>query len=227
MKKDLDKKIEALETAIETIQEALAELKVKQREIEVENAQQHVSKNKKEYIETVMEEKPKEEIVKIKEPLQERQVKQVDISAFKPEPFNIIKFCQTWLPRVFVGIMLLGVIWLFKAGVDAGLLTPAIRIVFGIVLSIGLYYIGDIQIKRERQALGLVLAGGSITGIVLTTFAAHYLYGFIPASVAFLCNIAWVILGIYLAKRYQSEYLTIFVAVGAFFVPFLLNSTTP
>ncbi|PGY62613.1 hypothetical protein COE09_04825, partial [Bacillus thuringiensis] len=64
MKKDLDKKIEALETAIETIQEALAELKVKQREIEVENAQQHVSKDKKEYIETVMEEKPKEEIVK-------------------------------------------------------------------------------------------------------------------------------------------------------------------
>lgn len=42
-----------------------------------------------------------------------------------------------------------------------------------------------------------------------------------------MCNIVWVILGIYIAKRYQSEYLTIFVAVGAFFVPFLLNSTTP
>ena len=123
--------------------------------------------------------------------------------------------------------MLLGVIWLFKAGVDAGLLTPAIRVVFGIVLSAGLYYVGDIQIKRERQALGLVLAGGSITGIVLTTFAAHYLYEFIPASIAFICNIVWVILGIYLAKRYKSEYLAIFVAVGAFFVPFLLNSTTP
>ena len=104
MKKDLDKKIEALETAIETIQEALAELKVKQREIEVENAQQHVSKNKKEYIETVMEEKPKEEIVKIKEPLQEPELKQVDISAFKPEPFNIIKFCQTWL-RVYLSVL--------------------------------------------------------------------------------------------------------------------------
>ncbi len=88
----------------------------------------------------------------------------MDISAFKPEPFNIIKFCQTWLPRIFVGIMLLGVIWLFKAGVDAGLLTPAIRIVFGIFLSIGFYYIGDIQIKRERQALGLVLAGGKYYG---------------------------------------------------------------
>ncbi|EJR52951.1 hypothetical protein IIO_05968 [Bacillus cereus VD115] len=227
MKEDLNKKIEALETTIETMQEALFELKAKQREIEVENAQQRVSKEKKVYIETIIDEKLQEDVVKIKEPVQKVEEKQVNISAFKPEPFNIIKFCQTWLPRIFVGIMLLGVIWLFKAGVDAGLLTPAIRIVFGIALSIGLYYIGDIQIKRERQSLGLVLAGGSITGIVLTTFAAHYLYGFIPASIAFICNIVWVILGIYLAKKYQSEYLTIFVAVGAFFVPFLLNSTTP
>lgn len=59
MKEDLNKKIEALETTIETMQEALFELKAKQREIEVENAQQHVSKEKKEYIETVIEEKQK------------------------------------------------------------------------------------------------------------------------------------------------------------------------
>ncbi|MBJ8105265.1 MULTISPECIES: DUF2339 domain-containing protein [Bacillus cereus group] len=225
MKGDLNKKIEALETAIETMQETLYDLKAKQREIE--KVQQNVNKEKKEYIETVSNKKLQEDVVKTRESILEPKVKQVDISAFKPEPFNIIKFCQTWLPRIFVGIMLLGVIWLFKAGVDAGLLTPAIRVVFGIVLSAGLYYVGDIQIKRERQALGLVLAGGSITGIVLTTFAAHYLYEFIPASIAFICNIVWVILGIYLAKRYRSEYLAIFVAVGAFFVPFLLNSTTP
>lgn len=227
MKEDLNKKIEALETAIETMQEALYELKAKQRKIEVDKVQQNVNKEKKEYIEAVSNEKLQEDVVKTRKSMQEPEVKQVDISAFKPEPFNIIKFCQTWLPRIFVGIMLLGVIWLFKAGVDAGLLTPAIRVVFGIVLSAGLYYVGDIQIKRERQALGLVLAGGSITGIILTTFAAHYLYEFIPASIAFVCNIIWVVLGIYLAKRYRSEYLAIFVAVGAFFVPFLLNSTTP
>ncbi|MDR4458631.1 DUF2339 domain-containing protein, partial [Bacillus tropicus] len=88
-------------TANETIKEALLELKEKQREIEVENAQQHGRTEKKEYIETVMEEKQKEEVVTIKEPVQEREVKQVDIAAFKPEPFNIIKFCQTWLSRVF------------------------------------------------------------------------------------------------------------------------------
>ncbi|HEK9101149.1 DUF2339 domain-containing protein [Bacillus pfraonensis] len=233
MKQDVNKKIEALEIAIDTIQEALYELKAQQRKIEEEKNQQEREQRKRESI----EEKPevsipkqnvrKEEIVVNQEGVEKPELKQVDISAFKPEPFDIIKFCQTWLPRIFVAIMLLGVIWLFKAGVDAGLLTPAIRIVFGVVLSIGLYYVGDMQIKQERQALGLVLAGGSITGIVLTTFAAHYLYDFFPASIAFVLNIIWIILGIYLAKRYQSEYLAIFVSVGAFFVPFLLNSTTP
>lgn len=49
-----------------------------------------------------------------------------------------------WLLCVFVGIMLFGVIWLFKVGVDVGLLILVIWIVFGIVLFIGLYYIGDI-----------------------------------------------------------------------------------
>ncbi|PEE40755.1 DUF2339 domain-containing protein [Bacillus pseudomycoides] len=232
MKEDLNKKIEALETAIDTIQEALYELKVQQREIE-EKVQQERELNERESIEKKAEVSipapnvRQEEIVVSQESVEESEVKQVDISAFKPEPFDIIKFCQTWLPRIFVAIMLLGVIWLFKAGVDAGLLTPAIRIIFGVVLSVGLYYVGDLQIKQERQALGLVLAGGSITGIVLTTFAAHYLYDFFPASIAFILNIIWIILGIYLAKRYQSEYLAIFVSVGAFFVPFLLNSTAP
>ncbi|WP_439743329.1 DUF2339 domain-containing protein [Bacillus pseudomycoides] len=226
MKQDLNKKIEALETAIDTIQEALYELKAQQREIEVEKVQQE-REQKKQETSIPAPNVRKEEIVVSEERVKEPEVKQVDISAFKPEPFDIIKFCQTWLPRIFVAIMLLGVIWLFKAGVDAGLLTPAIRIVFGVVLSVGLYYVGDLQIKQERQALGLVLAGGSITGIVLTTFAAHYLYHFFPATIAFILNIIWIILGIYLAKRYQSEYLAIFVSVGAFFVPFLLNSTTP
>ncbi|MCI0767133.1 DUF2339 domain-containing protein [Bacillus sp. TL12] len=228
MKKDLSKRIEALETTIDTLQETLYELKAQQRVMEEEKVHQ-VREPIKEEIEIGIL-KPnikKEEVFADQESVKEPEIKQVDISAFKPEPFDIIKFCQTWLPRIFVAIMLLGVIWLFKAGVDAGLLTPVIRIVFGVALSVGLYYIGDMQIKQERQALGLVLAGGSVTSIVLTTFAAHYLYNFFPASVAFILNIIWIILGIYLAKRYQSEYLAIFVSVGAFFVPFLLNSAAP
>ena len=82
MKEDLDKKIEALETAIDTIQEALSELKAKRREIEIENAQQHVRKEKKAYIEPIVDEKSQENVVTIKEPMQEIEEKQVNISAY-------------------------------------------------------------------------------------------------------------------------------------------------
>lgn len=75
MKEDLNKKIEALETAIETMQEALFELKAKQRKIEVDKVQQNVNKEKKEYIEAVMYEKLQEDVVKIKEPVQKIEEK--------------------------------------------------------------------------------------------------------------------------------------------------------
>lgn len=71
MKEDLNKKIEALETAIETMQEALYELKAKQRKIEVDKVQQNVNKEKKEYIEAVSNEKLQEDVVKTRKSMQE------------------------------------------------------------------------------------------------------------------------------------------------------------
>ncbi|KIV62659.1 membrane protein, putative [Bacillus mycoides] len=75
MKEDLNKKIEALETAIETMQEALYELKAKQRKIEVDKVQQNANKEKKEYIEAVSNEKLQEDVVKTRKSMQEPEVK--------------------------------------------------------------------------------------------------------------------------------------------------------
>ncbi|WP_050615071.1 DUF2339 domain-containing protein [Bacillus testis] len=143
------------------------------------------------------------------------------------EPFDLLKMCQIWLPRLFAFIMLLGVVWLFKAGIDNGVMKPIYRILFGVLLSVGLWLTGEKQVKKERQTLGLVLIGASIASIVVTTFAAHYLFHYFPAVIALVLNIIWFSAGILLAVKHRSEYLSIFVGVGAFFVPFLLNSDQP
>ncbi|MGM9944114.1 MAG: DUF2339 domain-containing protein [Lysinibacillus sp.] len=145
----------------------------------------------------------------------------------KKNEFDLLKLCQIWLPRIFIGIMLLGVVWLFKAGVDAGILTPPLRLLFGVLLAVGFYWFGNAQLKAKRASLGLVLLGGSVAALVLTTFAAHYLYDYLPAAAAFLLNILWILAGIYMANIHKSEYLAVFVAVGGFFVPFLINSAEP
>ncbi|UOY91533.1 DUF2339 domain-containing protein [Ectobacillus sp. JY-23] len=134
---------------------------------------------------------------------------------------------QIWMPRIFAFIMLLGVAWGFKAGVNAGILTPPLRLLLGCLTAIGLYVIGEKQIKQSRIALGLVLLGATVTTFVLTTFAAHYLYGYLPAAFAFLLNIGWIALGIWLSHKHRSEWLAIFVGVGGYIVPFLINSTQP
>jgi uncharacterized membrane protein len=134
---------------------------------------------------------------------------------------------QVWLPRVFVFIMLLGIAWGFKAGVDAGILAPPIRIVLGLITAGALLFIGEKQIKQNRGALGLVLLGGSVTAFVLTTFAAHYLYHYLLPAFAFILNVAWIAIGIWLSHRHKSEWLAIFVGIGGYLVPFLIDSNNP
>ncbi|MEH6940252.1 DUF2339 domain-containing protein [Bacillus sp. JJ722] len=222
MKNDeLERKIYNIEQTIETLNDVLAQLKTQKTQIVVEE---------KKSLQQAVITKPihLEETASQQTSFESKQMAKVVQSKKKEEKaFDILQFCQTWLPRIFVGIMMLGVVWLFKAGIDNGLLQPPMRIAFGLILTVILFFVGERQIKANRQRLGLVLLGGSVGAIVITTFAAHYLYGYLPSTLAFILNIIWIISGIYISHRHKSEYLAIFVSVAAFFVPFLINSSEP
>ena len=112
---------------------------------------------------------------------------------------------RVWLPRIFIFILLLGVIWGFKVAVDAGILNETNRVITGFLAAILFLYIGDKQIKRGHHALGKVLVSGSVAILLLSTFTMHLLYGMIPAGFAFILNVLWVAMGIYLAYRHKSE----------------------
>ncbi|MGM9945231.1 MAG: DUF2339 domain-containing protein [Lysinibacillus sp.] len=220
--RQLQARIKNVEEAITTLQAVLRDLKKQQvdnnkPQITSAALHQQVTEKKALHVAPSVPEKPQQSIPSNKKQLQNKQ----------EEKFDIFAFCQIWLPRIFVGILLLGVVWLFKAGMDNGLLQPPIRIAFGVLLSIGLVVFGEKQMKANHHALGLVLLGGSIASIVVTTFAAHYLYHYMTSAFAFILNILWILLGIYFANRHKSEYLAIFVSISAFFVPFLIQSAEP
>lgn len=134
---------------------------------------------------------------------------------------------RVWLPRVFLLVLLLGVIWGFRAGINAGLLTESVRCVLGGLAGIAFLWLGEKQVRDGRIALGQVLLGGAVTLLVLTTFAAHVLYGFIGVIPAFVIQVLIIAGGVYLALRHRSQALAILVAIGGFLVPFLLKSETP
>lgn len=130
---------------------------------------------------------------------------------------------RVWLPRIFIFILLLGVIWGFKVAVDVGILNETNRVIIGFLAASLFLYIGEKQIKRNHHALGKVLVSGSVAILLLTTFAMHILYGMMPAGLAFFLNVLWVAMGIYLAYRHKSEAMGIMMTVFGYLIPFLVQ----
>ncbi|WP_456279109.1 DUF2339 domain-containing protein [Bacillus sp. AK128] len=165
-------------------------------------------------------------------PLSEEQATSINTNSQKvQEEKRVIdwekQIGQVWMPRIFIFVLLLGVVWGFKAASDYGYLNHTVKIGIGVISAFVLFYLGQHQIKKSRVALGQVLLGGSIVLLFIVTFAAHMLYGMISTLPALLLNIVWIVLGMFLAHQYKSEPLAVLTAVGGFLIPFLLESQNP
>ncbi|AQQ53141.1 DUF2339 domain-containing protein [Planococcus lenghuensis] len=134
------------------------------------------------------------------------------------------RIAQDWLPKVFIFVLLFGVVWAFKAAVDSQLITEPLRVILGFTAAVVMLAFGEKQIHNQRRGLGLTLLGGAVAVLMLTTFAMHMLYGYVSVIPAFLLNILWIAGGLYLTYKHKTQTLGILVAVGGYLVPFLLES---
>ena len=131
---------------------------------------------------------------------------------------------RVWLPRVFIIVLLFGVLWGFKAAVSYGILSDPFKLIGGYIVASALLYAGTKQVKKQREVLGQVLLGGTVSVLLLTTIAGHLLYGIIPAWIAFPLNMAWIASGIYISHKLHSEAIAMIAAIGGFLIPFLLEN---
>ncbi|RKL69201.1 hypothetical protein CR203_03985 [Salipaludibacillus neizhouensis] len=131
---------------------------------------------------------------------------------------------QVWLPRIFIFILLIGVIWAFRAGTELGLINEYVRVAFGYLASIVLLFFGWKQHLKKHIVLSQVLVGGSIGLMFISTFAMHVLYGFIPLIIAFLLHVLTVGAGLTFSVQLKSQSIGIISSIGASIVPFLLAS---
>ncbi len=136
--------------------------------------------------------------------------------------------------------MALGGAFLVKLSIDQGLLTPLVRVVLGIVLGGGLSIAAE-WVRRhdalpEPDAENAVpdtlsyipqaLAAAGAATIFASLYAAHALYGFLQAGLAFPLLAATA--GATVAQSLRLGPLVAALGlVGAFVVPLLVTSTTP
>jgi uncharacterized membrane protein len=130
---------------------------------------------------------------------------------------------EFWLNRLGIGLLLLGVAFLFKYSIDQGWIVPEIRVGFGFGLGLALLLLGW-RLQQQRSALSQVLIGGSIGTFYITGFAAYQLYQFLPYPAAFVWMVCVTLLAFVMSWRSSQAVLSVVGAIGGLGTPFLLYS---
>ncbi|HEX6371763.1 MAG TPA: DUF2339 domain-containing protein [Longimicrobium sp.] len=128
---------------------------------------------------------------------------------------------QTWLNRLGIVLLLLGVALLFRYSIDMGWLTPGVRVGFGAAVGAVLTALG--LRMDERRRFGSVLLGGGIATFYLTGWAAFNLYSLIGYAAAFAGMVA-ITAGAFVLALWRSQpALAIVGAFGGLGTPLILG----
>jgi len=147
---------------------------------------------------------------------------QLPATASRPR-FDLIRDGEFWLNRIGIGLLLLGVAFLFNYSVDQGWLTPPVRVWFGLLLGCLLLVTG-LGVQGPRRPFSQVLLGGSIATWYITSFAAFQLYALVSYGVAFGLMTLVTLLAFGLSVRQQKAVLSVIGIAGGLGTPFLLDT---
>lgn len=128
---------------------------------------------------------------------------------------------QTWLNRLGIVLLLLGVALLFRYSIDMGWLTPGVRVGFGAAVGAVLTALGLRMGDGRRFAS--VLLGGGIATFYITGWAAFNLYGLIGYPAAFAGMVAITAGAFGLALWRGQPPLAIVGAFGGLGTPLILG----
>ena len=135
-----------------------------------------------------------------------------------PEIPRILK--ENWLYWLGVGMLLLGVVFLFRYSIEQGWLIPEIRSTFGLLTGGLMLYLGFKS--SSGDAIRQFLIGGGIGVFYITGFATFQLYDFISYSVVFGFMVAVTVLSFSISIQQNSAILSLIGIIGGLATPFLL-----
>lgn len=142
------------------------------------------------------------------------------------EPTRTLEERITWaLPKVFMVILVLGVLWGLKLVSDYGYLSNEVKIILAYVLSVALAVTAYVLENKKlgSQAITISLYGGAFIIGILTTATGAILYEILALYVALLIALMYIGYGIAISFFKKNEVLTTFVAFTSLLLPYLLE----
>src|SRR4051812_21055312 len=147
---------------------------------------------------------------------------------------------ENWLVWLGGATLALGGAFLVKLSIDYGLLTPAVRVVLGVLLGIALSVAAEWVRRREAKLpdgpetggenaasyVPQALAAAGAATVFAAIYAAHQLYGLLPGSIAFVL-LAVTAGGAVAQALRHGPFVAALGLVGAYAVPLLVESDAP
>ncbi len=143
----------------------------------------------------------------------------------EPIEWEVLIF-QKIVPRIFIFVFILGVLWGLKASYDYGIITIQVILALSIVLSVMMAVLGVLQMNK-RRVLGQVLIGGAIPIFMLTIFSMHQMYGMIGPGMAMTINLVAIVVGVMFTYQFRSESIGMISVIAGIFVPYLIETVEP
>src|SRR5690606_35208641 len=125
------------------------------------------------------------------------------------------------LGKAGIALLLVGVLFLLRYGIERGWLTPAVRVAGAGVVAAVLLGLGQ-RLRERRHTLGRLLTGGGIAAFYGTLWTASLLYPLLPVPVAFVGLAAVAALALVLALRERDAALSVVGTLGGLLTPLLL-----
>src|SRR5215211_3476013 len=128
-----------------------------------------------------------------------------------------------WVARAGVVLLLVGVSFLVRMGVEQGWLTPAVRVTGGVVIGVALSAFG-LRARTSRPAYSQLLVGGGVVAFYLSAFGAWSVWHLVPYEAAFAFCVLATAFAFVAAVRLSAEWLALLGVVGGYATPFMLLS---
>src|SRR5262245_16617185 len=140
-------------------------------------------------------------------------------------PFDWESLVGVKLFSAIAGIALvLAAVFFLRYSIDRGWLSPPVRVAIGIIVAVALLVVCELRAARKYAVTANALDAAAIAILFATFFAAHTLWGLIPAPVTFGLLAMVTVLAVLLSIRRDSMFIAVLGLLGGFATPALLST---
>jgi hypothetical protein len=121
-------------------------------------------------------------------------------------------------------VLALAALLFFQYSIEHGLISPTMRVIFGVLVGVGCLVGSEWLIKRGQAPAANALSGAGVVILYGATWAAQNLYGLIGVVPAFVLMIAITAVCVAVAINRDSRFIAILGLLGGFATPLLIAS---